>query len=155
MAGLPSLSRLCPRLTLTPLQLRPGDTCWFHNQICPFYFEVLTPPPLGMWTFLVYWWPSGQEQLCVCACVLERGNERGKCAKCLHLARLGLLPLSNKTCPDFTLVVGRVVFYNWHPSQHKKDILIWMDGMNPRGSEWIMKGVLESFTWAQSCRDIS
>lgn len=56
--------------------------------------------------------------VCVCACVLERG----KCAKCLHLARLGLLPLSNKTSPDFTLAVGRVVFYNWNPSQHKKDI---------------------------------
>lgn len=51
--------------------------------------------------------------MCVCACVLERG----KCAKCLHLAGCGLLLLSNKTSPDFTLAVGCVASNNL-PAQH-------------------------------------
>ncbi len=115
-------------LSLSPLSSTypypPPTPAWWHVLIPQSDLSVLfwgpDPAAFGNVNFsclLVAIRP--RTAVCVCACVLERGNEKGKCAKCLHLARCGLLPLSNKTSPDFTLAVGRV-FYNWHPSQHKK-----------------------------------
>lgn len=88
---------------------------------------ILRSRPRRLWECELFLFIGGHQAknscVCVCAYVLERGNEKGKCAKCLHLAGHGLLPLSNKTSLDFTLAMGRVASNNLppqHPSQHRK-----------------------------------
>lgn len=124
-------------LSLSPLSSTypypPPTPAWWHVLIPKSDLSILfwgpDPAAFGNVNFsclLVAIRP--RTAVCVCACVLERGNEKGKCAKCLHLARCGLLPLSNKTSPDFTLAVGHLD--GWNEPQRK-----WM---NQEGRAWIL-----------------